>query len=601
MRRFVSHASTGLLVPLAAILLLALGLGGGVVLALTARLNANAEAQVRATVEGAVQGELAAMAESAWLNGRWDEAVRRLYGGFDRDWARANISSRGIAYVLDHRGRTLFSERSDGAVDPPLDQAAPQAFGALFRRLPRAPADALRMKTGVSTLGLYRGRPAVIGAMPILPLEQDLRVPGELRYIVYVTPLDRTMLGRWSRNFRIEGLKVAPDPASGPLTLSDIDRRDVAALDWQAPRPGSRALGQIAPWLALAVALLVGAALWMMRGLRRQAEALLRTSEERGQAAERAEAALKAAEAARRETEAAVEREAAALRRHSDELRATSRAIGATIRDALNGVTDELLLAAARLDESADRTASTARDQQREMQRIRARAHATAESLERIERDVRTFTGAIAEIVGAAEQARSQVDQAARRSLENAAVSEELVGKLAAIGQTSGMIAEIASQTNLLALNAAIEAARSGAAGAGFAVVAGEVKALAGRVSAATGQIAASVDEVARSGRATALSSADVHRLLASVHEAISAAALAVERQDKASATINAGVGQVSDEAGRMQDAVQGIAASAEQIVETAATTREIGADVRRRAEALRERIQRAVEDLLAA
>lgn len=96
----------------------------------------------------------------------------------------------------------------------------------------------------------------------------------------------------------------------------------------------------------------------------------------------------------------------------------------------------------------------------------------------------------IAQSADNARQTEMLAEHGAREAEESGQAVTAVVEAMKSIAERVSIVQEIAYQTHLLALNAAIEAARAGAEGRGFSVVASEVRRLAERSKGAATEIA---------------------------------------------------------------------------------------------------------------
>ncbi|MFC7071325.1 methyl-accepting chemotaxis protein [Halobaculum lipolyticum] len=272
----------------------------------------------------------------------------------------------------------------------------------------------------------------------------------------------------------------------------------------------------------------------------------------------------------------------------------------------------------ARASEQADRGVSEAERAADEVAEsvaeISAGAAQQSTHVDRVTGEMGDLSAAVEEVASTADDVAARSAEAADRGergtdLASAAAAEmdaiesttertadavrDLDDDVDEIGEIVDLIDGIAEQTNTLALNASIEAARAGAEGNGFAVVAEEVKALAAETREATTRIAALVDDVQSS---TTGAVADIERTsdrVADGADTIERGLAALEDVVEAVEESNDGVQAIATAADDQAESAEEVVAMTDEVAtvseETAAEAQSVAAAADQQASSLNE------------
>jgi len=231
----------------------------------------------------------------------------------------------------------------------------------------------------------------------------------------------------------------------------------------------------------------------------------------------------------------------------------------------LRAIIEGLSSASSQVSSAASQVASASQSLAEGSSEQAASIEETSSSLE----EMSSMTKQNAENAGQARikmgEARETVSKVNKHMGDMASAIAEISKSSEETGKIIKTIDEIAFQTNLLALNAAVEAARAGEAGAGFAVVAGEVRNLAMRAADAAKSTAILIEgtiKAVKSGNDITLATQSAFKenmsISGKVGELVDEIAAASNEQSQ-------GIDQVNKAVAEMDKAVQQAAANAEE------------------------------------
>jgi len=185
----------------------------------------------------------------------------------------------------------------------------------------------------------------------------------------------------------------------------------------------------------------------------------------------------------------------------------------------LKGDTLKVASGSTELSAASDQMAGASHEISRASEQQRTALEQVASAMTELSASIEQISQHVHASSGQVDRAEKAVDEGAAAGGASSAAMDSIRTTNAQMVQAVTVIQEIARQTNLLSLNAAIEAAKAGAQGKGFSVVAEEVRKLAERSGQAAREVAGLITRTNEAVQEGVARVQDSVRVLASIRE----------------------------------------------------------------------------------